>query len=125
VHSPFFIALYKGYYQAEGLDVVIDRGKGWVGLVRQLANGVYDMGYPDISVVEAFDSKNPASANAEKNQSPRLKRHLDLKSAIHSGESLPRIYRRPTPSSSFVRASVMLRIHSPASMRAIVPAPRS
>src|SRR6476620_6294148 len=58
VHSPFFIALYKGYYKAEGLDVVIDRGKGSVGLVQQMASGVYDMGYPDISVVEDFDSKN-------------------------------------------------------------------
>src|SRR2546429_9518630 len=27
VHAPFFIALYKGYYKAEGLDVTIDRGK--------------------------------------------------------------------------------------------------
>jgi NitT/TauT family transport system substrate-binding protein len=59
VHSPFFIAFYKGYYKAEGLDVVIDRGKGSVGLVQQMASGVYDMGYPDISVVEDFDSKNP------------------------------------------------------------------
>ena len=62
VHSPFFIAFYKGYYQAEGLDVVIDRGKGSVGLVQQIASGVYDMGYPDISVVEDFDSKNPDRA---------------------------------------------------------------
>jgi len=59
VHSPFFIALYKGYYKAEGLDVTIDRGKGSVGLVQQLAAGVYDMGYPDTSVLTDFDSKNP------------------------------------------------------------------
>jgi NitT/TauT family transport system substrate-binding protein len=59
VHAPFFIAYYKGYYKAEGLDVVIDRGKGSVGLVQQMAAGVYDMGYPDISVLTDFDSKNP------------------------------------------------------------------
>jgi NitT/TauT family transport system substrate-binding protein len=59
VHAPFFIALYKGYYKAEGLDVSIERGKGSAELVRQLASGVYDMGYPDISVVTDFDSKNP------------------------------------------------------------------
>src|SRR5262249_5655473 len=59
VHAPFFIALYKGYYKAEGLDVAIDRGKGSAELVRQLASGVYDMGYPDISVVTDFNSKNP------------------------------------------------------------------
>ncbi len=62
VHAPFFIAHYKGYYKSEGLDVQIDRGKGSVGLVQQLATGVYDMGYPDISVVEDFDSKNPDKA---------------------------------------------------------------
>ena len=31
-------------------------------MVRQLASGVYDMGYPDINVVMDFDSKNPAQA---------------------------------------------------------------
>lgn len=62
VHAPFFIALYKGYYKAEGLDVIIDRGKGSVGLVQQIASGVYDMGYPDINVVADFDSKNPDRA---------------------------------------------------------------
>lgn len=62
VHSPFFIALYKGYYKAEGLDVVIDPGKGSVGLVQQLATGVYDMGYPDFGVLTDFDSKNPNNA---------------------------------------------------------------
>src|SRR6202047_2302621 len=59
VHAPFFIVLYKGYYKAEGLNVSIDRGKGSAELVRQLASGVYDMGYPDISVVTDFNSKNP------------------------------------------------------------------
>jgi NitT/TauT family transport system substrate-binding protein len=59
VHSPFFFALHKGYYKAEGLDVSIDRGKGSAEVVRQLASGVYDMGYPDINIVIDFVSKNP------------------------------------------------------------------
>ena len=59
VHAGFFFALYKGYYKAEGLDVAIDRGKGSAEVVRQLASGVYDMGYPDINVVIDFNSKNP------------------------------------------------------------------
>lgn len=62
VHAPFFIALYKGYYKAEGLDVTIDPGKGSVGLTQRLASGVYDMGYPDIYVVATFDAKNPKNA---------------------------------------------------------------
>jgi NitT/TauT family transport system substrate-binding protein len=61
-HSAFLIALQKGYYKAEGLDVSIDRGKGSAEVVRQLASGVYDMGFPDINVVMDFDSKNPEQA---------------------------------------------------------------
>lgn len=59
VHSPFFIALYKGYYKAEGLDVTIFPGKGTVGLIQQMASGVYDMGYPEINILTDFDAKNP------------------------------------------------------------------
>lgn len=62
VHAPFFIALYKGYYKAEGLDVAIDRGKGSAEVVRQLASGVYDLGYPDINILMDFNSKNPSQA---------------------------------------------------------------
>ncbi len=58
-HGAFFIALQKGYYKAEGLDVTIDRGKGSAEVVRQLAAGVYDMGFPDINVLMDFDAKNP------------------------------------------------------------------
>lgn len=59
VHAPFFIAQSKGYYKTEGLDITIDRGKGSAEVVRQLASGVYDLGYPDINVVMDFNSKNP------------------------------------------------------------------
>jgi NitT/TauT family transport system substrate-binding protein len=62
VHAPFFIALYNGYYKAEGLDVTIDRGKGSAEVVRQLASGVYDLGYPDINIVMDFNSKTPSAA---------------------------------------------------------------
>lgn len=65
VHGPFFIALYKGYYKAEGLDVTIDRGTGSAAVVRELASGAYDMGYPDINVLLEFDSKHPDQAFPE------------------------------------------------------------
>lgn len=61
-HSAFFVALQKGYYKAEGLDVSIDRGKGSAEVVRQLASDTYDMGFPDINVVMDFNSKNPEHA---------------------------------------------------------------
>jgi len=61
-HTPFLIALYKGYYKAEGLDVTIDRGKGSGEVVRQIASGVYEMGHPDINVIIDFNARNPAQA---------------------------------------------------------------
>jgi NitT/TauT family transport system substrate-binding protein len=61
-HSAFFVALQRGYYKAEGLDVSIDRGKGSAEVVRQLASDTYDMGFPDINVVLDFNSKNPGQA---------------------------------------------------------------
>jgi len=64
-HAPFFIALYKGYYKAEGLDVTIDRGKGSGRVVQQLATGVYDIGYPDINVLMEFNDKNTSNAFPE------------------------------------------------------------
>jgi len=64
-HAPFFIALYKGYYKEEGLDVTIDRGKGSGQVVQQLATGVYDIGYPDINVLMEFNAKNPNVAFPE------------------------------------------------------------
>src|ERR1051325_11094777 len=64
-HAPFFIALYKGYYKNEGLDVTIDRGKGSGRVVQQLATGVYDIGYPDINVLMEFNAKNPNVAFPE------------------------------------------------------------
>ena len=60
VHGPFFIALYRGYYKDEGLDVTIVPGKGSAEVVRQLASGTYDMGYPDINVLIEFNARNPA-----------------------------------------------------------------
>ena len=62
VHAPFLIAQQKGYYRAEGLDVRIDPGKGSAEVVRQLAAGLYDMGYPDINVLMEFDARNPDQA---------------------------------------------------------------
>jgi NitT/TauT family transport system substrate-binding protein len=59
VHGGFLIAQQRGFYKQEGLDVSIDRGKGSAEVVRQLAAGVYDVGFPDINVVIDFDSKNP------------------------------------------------------------------
>ncbi|HEY4165807.1 MAG TPA: ABC transporter substrate-binding protein, partial [Reyranella sp.] len=37
--SPFLVALDKGYYKAEGLDVTMDPGQGSAGAVQRVATG--------------------------------------------------------------------------------------
>jgi NitT/TauT family transport system substrate-binding protein len=64
-HGPFFVALYQGYYKAEGLDVTMDAGKGSADAVRRIVSGAYDMGFPDINALIQFNSKNPKKAIQE------------------------------------------------------------
>lgn len=64
-HGPFFVALYEGYYKAEGLDVTMDAGKGSADAVRRIVSGAYDMGFPDINALIQFNSKNPDKAIQE------------------------------------------------------------
>jgi NitT/TauT family transport system substrate-binding protein len=58
-HAPFFIPLDKGYYRAEGLtSVKIDRGTGAGNTANNVASGVYDFGWADVTTLVAFDAQN-------------------------------------------------------------------
>ncbi len=57
--SPFFLALAKGYYKDEGLDVSIDVGAGSVASITRVASGAYDLGLGDISSLTEFHAQNP------------------------------------------------------------------
>ena len=46
--SPFLVALEKGYYKAEGLDVTMDPGQGSAGAVQRVATGAYQIGFADV-----------------------------------------------------------------------------
>ena len=37
--APYFVAIDKGYYKAEGLDVTIDPGSGSVEGINRVASG--------------------------------------------------------------------------------------
>ena len=52
--APFFVALAKGYYKAEGLDVSIDVGSGSVAAITRVASGAYDLGFGDLSALAEF-----------------------------------------------------------------------
>ncbi|HZQ00226.1 MAG TPA: ABC transporter substrate-binding protein [Reyranella sp.] len=57
--SPFLVALDKGYYKAEGLDVTIDAGQGSAGAVQRVATGAYQMGFADVNSTIEYNAKNP------------------------------------------------------------------
>ncbi|HSA90376.1 MAG TPA: ABC transporter substrate-binding protein [Burkholderiales bacterium] len=47
--APYFVAIDKGYYRAEGLAVSIDPGAGSVEGINRVASGAYEMGFADIN----------------------------------------------------------------------------
>jgi NitT/TauT family transport system substrate-binding protein len=47
--APFFVAIDKGYYKAEGLNVTIDPGAGSVEGINRVASGAYEMGFADVN----------------------------------------------------------------------------
>jgi NitT/TauT family transport system substrate-binding protein len=57
--APFTIALDRGYYKAEGLDVTIDSGAGSLEPLNRVASGTYDMGFADINSLIKFRDANP------------------------------------------------------------------
>lgn len=58
--AGFLLALDKGYFKAEGLDVTIDTGNGSVEAIPRVATGAYQFGFGDInSIVQALE-KDPA-----------------------------------------------------------------
>ena len=57
--APFLVALEKGYFKEEGLDVTIDSAGGSLEPINRVASGTYDMGFGDINAVIKFRDANP------------------------------------------------------------------
>jgi NitT/TauT family transport system substrate-binding protein len=55
----FFVAQYKGYFKAEGLDVQMDQGEGSGAAVTRVASKAYDMGFGDINALTVFAAQHP------------------------------------------------------------------
>jgi NitT/TauT family transport system substrate-binding protein len=63
--APYFVALDKGYYKAEGLDVTIDSGNGSVEAINRVGAGTYQMAFGDInSLIKYRDKKENAPIKA-------------------------------------------------------------
>lgn len=59
--APFLLAVAKGYYRQEGLDVQVDAGAGSVASITRVASGAYQMGLGDISSLIEFQANNPGT----------------------------------------------------------------
>lgn len=59
-NSGFLVALDKGYYKAEGLDVTIDPGNGSVDGINRVASGSYHLATADINSLIRYRD-NPAN----------------------------------------------------------------
>src|SRR5260370_10314424 len=57
--SPFLLALDRGYFKAEGLDVTIDTAGGSVEPINRIASRTYDMAVADINSLIKFRDQNP------------------------------------------------------------------
>ena len=52
--APYVVAIDKGYYKAEGLEVTIDTGSSSVEGINRVASGAYDVGFADINSLIKF-----------------------------------------------------------------------
>jgi len=59
--APFVVAIDKGYFKAEGLDVTIDTAGGSLEPLNRVASGTYDMGFGDINSLIKFRDANPGT----------------------------------------------------------------
>ena len=63
--APYFVAIDKGYYKDEGLDVSIDPGSGSIEGINRVASGAYEMGFADInSLVKYRDNPKNSAVKA-------------------------------------------------------------
>jgi len=60
--APFAVAIDKGYFKAEGLDVTIEPAPNRLEPLNRVATGGYDMGFVDIDALIKFRDANPSSA---------------------------------------------------------------
>ena len=57
--APLLLALDKGYFEEEALDVTLDKGAGSVNAIPQVASGEYDLGSADINSLIKWRAENP------------------------------------------------------------------
>lgn len=57
--SPFFLALDRGYFTNEKLNVIFEPGKGSTGAVVSVAEGRFDIGFADLNAMIEHRGRQP------------------------------------------------------------------
>ncbi|MGB3407185.1 MAG: ABC transporter substrate-binding protein [Jannaschia sp.] len=60
--APFLMALSRGYFADEGLNVTIDQGEGSAATVTRIMGGAYDAGFGDINAIIQNAAARPGEA---------------------------------------------------------------
>ncbi|WP_421857766.1 ABC transporter substrate-binding protein [Oricola sp.] len=59
--APYFMAIDKGYFEAEGLSVEISEGRGSLDAIPKVATGAFPVGFADINSLMRFLDQNPGA----------------------------------------------------------------
>ena len=59
--APYFVAVDKGYFKAEDLDVTVTAGKGSLDAIPKVATGAFPVGFADINSLVKFLDSNPGA----------------------------------------------------------------
>jgi NitT/TauT family transport system substrate-binding protein len=59
--APYFVAIDKGYFTAEGLAVEVTEGAGSLDAIPKVATGAFPIGFADINSLTKFLDQNPGA----------------------------------------------------------------
>jgi NitT/TauT family transport system substrate-binding protein len=59
--APLVVAIDKGYFKAQGLEVTIDPALNAPEAIARVASGNYDMGFADINALMKYRDENPGA----------------------------------------------------------------
>ncbi|MGL5138606.1 MAG: ABC transporter substrate-binding protein, partial [Beijerinckiaceae bacterium] len=60
MHSWYYLAIDKGYFAAEKLEVTVDQGEGSAATVNRIMSGAYDAGFGDVNAIIQNAATKPA-----------------------------------------------------------------
>lgn len=111
--APYVVAIDKGYYKAEGLNVTIDPGASSVEGINRVASGAYEVGFADInSLVKFRDGQRnlPVKAVLMMYDTPAFSIVTLRKSGIRSPKDLEgKILGAPAADGAFAQWPIFVR----------------